>query len=87
METLPRQKYTKEFRERAVRLVLEQTCTIPEAARRLAMSDKTLATGCFERGTEHSRGWASIDGPSPISRPRCHDSIASSRRPAWSATS
>ena len=47
METLPRQKYTKEFREQAVRLVIEQACTIPEAARRLAMSDKTLANWVF----------------------------------------
>jgi len=37
METLPRQKYTKEFREQAVRLVSEQELTIPEAARRLSM--------------------------------------------------
>lgn len=43
MEQLPRQKYTKEFREHAVRLVIEQALTTPEAARRLAMSDKTLA--------------------------------------------
>jgi transposase-like protein len=42
MERIPRQKYTKEFREQAVRLVLEQDLTTPEAARRLAMSDKTL---------------------------------------------
>ncbi|MDH5669958.1 MAG: IS3 family transposase [Nitrospira sp.] len=43
MERVPRQKYTKEFREQAVQLVQEQELTIPEAARRLAMSDKTLA--------------------------------------------
>ncbi|MBK9949019.1 MAG: IS3 family transposase [Nitrospira sp.] len=42
MEQLPRQQYTKEFREQAVRLVLEQQVTIPEAARRLSMSGKTL---------------------------------------------
>jgi transposase len=47
MERLPRQKYTKEFREQAVRLVLEQELTTPEAARRLAMSDKTLANWVF----------------------------------------
>ena len=47
MERLPRQKYTKEFREEAVRLVLEQKLTTPEAARRLAMSDKTLANWVF----------------------------------------
>lgn len=43
MDRLPRLKYTKESREQAVRVVLEQELTIPEAARRLAMSEKTLA--------------------------------------------
>jgi transposase len=38
MEKLPRQTYTKEFREQAVRLVIEQDLTIPEAAKRLSMS-------------------------------------------------
>ena len=47
MERLPRQKYTKEFREQAVQLVQEQEVTILEAARRLAMSDKTLANWVF----------------------------------------
>ena len=42
MEQVPRQQYTKEFREQTVRLVLEQQVTIPEAARRLAMSGRTL---------------------------------------------
>ncbi len=42
MERVPRQQYTKEFREQAVRLVLEQQVTIPGAARRLAMSGRTL---------------------------------------------
>ena len=43
MDRLPRQKYTKEFREQAVQVVREQKLTIPETARRLAMSEKTLA--------------------------------------------
>jgi len=47
MERVPRQQYTKEFREQAVQLVQEQEFTIPEAARRLAMSDKTLANWAF----------------------------------------
>jgi transposase len=47
MERLPRQQYTKEFREQAVQLVQDQKLTIPEAARRLAMSDKTLANWVF----------------------------------------
>ena len=42
MEHVPRQQYTKEFREQAVQLVLEQKLTIPEATRRLTMSGNTL---------------------------------------------
>lgn len=42
IEQVPRQEYTKEFREQTVRLVLEQQVTIPETARRLAMLGKTL---------------------------------------------
>ena len=42
MERVPRQQYTTEFREHAVQLVLEQKLPIPEAARRLTMSGKTL---------------------------------------------
>jgi len=48
METLPRQKYTKEFREQAVRLVIEQELTVPEAARRLSMSSQTLSNWVFK---------------------------------------
>ncbi len=42
MEQVPWQQYTKELREQAVQLVLEQQVTIPEAARRLSMSGNTL---------------------------------------------
>ena len=51
MEKSPRQKFTKEFREQAIRLVLEQELTIPEAARRLVMPARRSRTGCFGRGT------------------------------------
>ena len=47
MEKLPRQKYTKEYREQAVKVVIEQEQTIPQAARRLSMSAKTLANWVF----------------------------------------
>ena len=47
MERVPRQQYTKEFREQAVQLVEDQELTISEAARRLTMSDKTLANWVF----------------------------------------
>ena len=48
MEKLPRQKYTKEFREQAVRVVIEQELTIPEAAKRLSMSGQTLSNWVFK---------------------------------------
>ena len=63
MERLPRQKYTKEFREQAVQLVQEQELTIPEAARRLAMSDKTLANWVFRARRGQLANWGSADGP------------------------
>jgi len=47
MEKLPRQIYTQEYREQSVKLVIEQKLTIPEAARRLSMSAKTLANWVF----------------------------------------
>ena len=47
MERVPRQKYTKEFLEQAVQLVLEQDLTTPEMANRLAISGKTLANWVF----------------------------------------
>ena len=50
MERIPRQQYTKEFREQVVRLVMEQQVTIPEAARHLTMSGRTL-----ERWVGHAR--------------------------------
>ena len=48
MEKLPRQKYTKEFREQAVKLVVDQALMIPEAAARLSMSAKTLSKWLFK---------------------------------------
>lgn len=59
MEKLPRQKYTKEFREQAVRLVIEQELTIPEAAKRLSMSGQTLANWVFK--ARHGK-LAAMDG-------------------------
>lgn len=41
MNKLPKQVYTKEFRENAVKLVVEERLKVPEAARRLSMSSKT----------------------------------------------
>lgn len=42
MKTIKR-KFTTEFKEEAVRLVAREGLSTPEAARRIEMSDKTLA--------------------------------------------
>jgi transposase-like protein len=57
MEQVPRQQYTKEFREQAVRLVLEQQVTIPEAATGLS------SAGCVELRRVSSPHWERADGP------------------------
>jgi transposase len=43
MERIPYGKYTKEFREEAVRLVVEGGLSIPEAGRRLSLASSTLS--------------------------------------------
>jgi transposase len=43
MEKIPHGKYTKEFREEAVKLVLEGGLSIPEAGRRLSLAPSTLS--------------------------------------------
>ncbi len=45
MQRLHRGVYTKGFREQAVRLVVEERPSIPQASQRLSMSAKTLAHG------------------------------------------
>lgn len=47
MERVPRLKYTKEFRKQAVWLVLNQELTVPEATKRLTLSEKTVANWMF----------------------------------------
>jgi transposase-like protein len=42
MERLPRGKYTKEFREEAVKLITEEKLSYPEAGRRLQLAPTTL---------------------------------------------
>jgi len=42
MERLPRGKYTKEFREEAVKLITEGKLSYPEAGRRLQLAPTTL---------------------------------------------
>jgi transposase len=43
MERLPKGKYTKEFREEAVKLVTEEGLSVPEAGRRLSLPPSTIA--------------------------------------------
>ena len=42
MKGVPRGRYTKEFREEAVKLVTEEKLSLPEAGRRLSLSPSTI---------------------------------------------
>src|SRR4030042_1416745 len=42
MKGIPQGRYTKEFREEAVKLVAEERRSLPEAARRLSLPPSTL---------------------------------------------
>ena len=42
MKGIPQGRYTKEFREEAVKLVTEENISLPEAARRLSLAPSTL---------------------------------------------
>jgi transposase len=44
MERIPNGKYRREFREEAVRLVMEGGLSVPEAGRRLSLPPSTLNT-------------------------------------------
>ncbi len=52
MKRGPQGRYTREFREEAVKLVMEQKLSLPEAARRLSLPPSTLANWIkqFEAG-------------------------------------
>ena len=43
MKGIPHGRYTKEFREEAVKMVLEGGLSLPEAARRLSLAPSTLS--------------------------------------------
>jgi transposase len=60
MKGIPQGRYTKEFREEAVRLVLEEGLSLPEAARRLSLPPSTL--GNWMRA--HKAGKLSVIGSS-----------------------
>jgi transposase len=42
MKGIPQGRYTKEFREEAVKMVIEGSMSLPEAARRLSLPPSTL---------------------------------------------
>ena len=42
MKGIPRGRYTKEFREEAVKLVTEERMSLPEAGRRLSLAPSTI---------------------------------------------
>ena len=44
MKGVPQGRYTKEFREEAVKMVTEESISLPEAARRLSLPPSTLVT-------------------------------------------
>ena len=43
MKGVPQGRYTKEFREEAIKLVTEERLSLPEAARRLSLAPSTLS--------------------------------------------
>lgn len=42
MKGIPRGRYTREFREEAVKLVMEEKLSLPEAGRRLSLAQTTI---------------------------------------------
>ncbi len=45
MKGIPQGRYTREFRQEAVKLVTEEKLSLPEAARRLSLAPSTLGAG------------------------------------------
>jgi len=43
LKGIPQGRYTREFRQEAVKLVIEEKLSLPEAARRLSLAPSTLA--------------------------------------------
>jgi transposase len=43
LKGIPQGRYTKEFREEAVKLITEEKLSLPEAARRLSLAPSTLS--------------------------------------------
>lgn len=43
MKGIPQGRYTREFRQEAVKMLIEEKLSLPEAARRLSLAPSTLA--------------------------------------------
>ncbi len=43
MKGIPQGRYTREFRQEAMKLVIEEELSLPEAARQLSLAPSTLA--------------------------------------------
>jgi transposase len=43
LKSIPQGRYTREFRQEAVKLITEEKLSLPEAARRLSLAPSTLA--------------------------------------------
>lgn len=63
MEKLPRQVYTREFRQQAVELVTREGLSLAEASRRLSLSPKTLTNW-----VRRAQNGGSPDGAAPTPR-------------------
>ena len=87
MEKLSRQKYTQEFREQAVKLVIDQELTIPEATARLLISTKTLSKWLSRPATGNLARWMATAGLSATSKPKSPGSSGNLPKPTWNATS
>lgn len=63
METIPRQFFTNEFKEEAVKLVVDGKLSVAEAARRLSLSPQTLKNWV----TKHRAGNLNAPGSRSVS--------------------
>jgi transposase-like protein len=89
MEKLPRQVYTREFRQQAVELITRDGLSLTEGARRLSISPKTL-TNWVKRPSAVTRPRRLLPRRalrSRTRRPSCHACGARTPSCGWSATS
>jgi len=82
MERVPRGRYTKEFREEAVKLVTEEKLSVPEAGRRLNIAPQTnqQANSRFSRTNLMSSGSGWLR---PMGRLLLHHKATRARKARW----